>query len=193
MRPYRHNASCVLFFRGQGLAEFRPSGPRLRACSCCCPAVRARAVLCYRRLFRRATRRSPPVAADYRIGPQRPALGHRVPDQGSGPRSARQQRRADLAAADRCDRRRRAHRRRTGAGNRCRYRARYLQDPQVTVFVKEFVSQRVTVNGAVKKTGIFPMTSRADAGAGGVAGRRPDRRRQTNATSSSSAPSTASA
>jgi polysaccharide biosynthesis/export protein len=40
------------------------------------------------------------------------------------------------------------------------YRARYLQDPQVSVFVKEFVSQRVTINGAVKKTGIFPMTSR---------------------------------
>jgi polysaccharide export outer membrane protein len=41
-----------------------------------------------------------------------------------------------------------------------RYRAHYLQDPQITVFVKEFASQRVTVNGAVKKTGIFPMTSR---------------------------------
>jgi polysaccharide export outer membrane protein len=40
------------------------------------------------------------------------------------------------------------------------YRAHYLQDPQITVFVKEFASQRVTVNGAVKKTGIFPMTSR---------------------------------
>lgn len=40
------------------------------------------------------------------------------------------------------------------------YRAHYLQDPQVTVFVKEFASQRVTINGAVKKTGIYPMTSR---------------------------------
>jgi polysaccharide export outer membrane protein len=40
------------------------------------------------------------------------------------------------------------------------YRAHYLQDPQVNVFVKEFASQRVTINGAVKKTGIFPMTSR---------------------------------
>lgn len=37
------------------------------------------------------------------------------------------------------------------------YRERYLQDPQVSVFVKEFVSQRVTINGAVKKTGIYPM------------------------------------
>ncbi|HEY5805587.1 MAG TPA: polysaccharide biosynthesis/export family protein [Lysobacter sp.] len=39
------------------------------------------------------------------------------------------------------------------------YRERYLQDPQVSVFVKEFSSQRVTVGGAVKKPGIFPMTS----------------------------------
>ena len=41
-----------------------------------------------------------------------------------------------------------------------RYGERYLQDPQVTVFVKEFASQRVTVGGAVKKPGIYPVTSR---------------------------------
>ena len=35
--------------------------------------------------------------------------------------------------------------------------AKYLQKPQVTVFVKEFNSQRVTVEGAVKKPGVFPM------------------------------------
>lgn len=40
------------------------------------------------------------------------------------------------------------------------YHARYLQNPQVSVFVKEYASQRVTVGGAVKKPGIFPMTSR---------------------------------
>lgn len=40
-----------------------------------------------------------------------------------------------------------------------RYAARYLQNPQVSVFVKEFASQRVTVGGAVDKPGIFPMTS----------------------------------
>ncbi len=40
-----------------------------------------------------------------------------------------------------------------------RYRSRYLQDPQVSVFVKEFASQRVTVGGSVTKPGIFPMTS----------------------------------
>lgn len=41
-----------------------------------------------------------------------------------------------------------------------RYAARYLQDPQITVFVKDFASQRVTVGGAVKKPGIYPLTSR---------------------------------
>lgn len=34
----------------------------------------------------------------------------------------------------------------------------YLQNPQVTVFIKEFTSQRVTVEGAVKKAGIYPIT-----------------------------------
>lgn len=34
-----------------------------------------------------------------------------------------------------------------------RYNARYLQNPDVTIFVKEAVGQRVTVDGAVKKTG----------------------------------------
>ncbi|MBA2238441.1 MAG: polysaccharide export protein [Lysobacter sp.] len=34
----------------------------------------------------------------------------------------------------------------------------YLQDPQVSVFVKEATSQRVTVEGAVRKPGIYPMT-----------------------------------
>lgn len=41
-----------------------------------------------------------------------------------------------------------------------RYAARYLQNPQVSVFVKEFSSQRVTVGGAVTKPGIFPMPTR---------------------------------
>ena len=40
-----------------------------------------------------------------------------------------------------------------------RYAARFLQDPQVSVFVKEFASQRVPVGGAVNKPGIYPMTS----------------------------------
>ncbi len=34
----------------------------------------------------------------------------------------------------------------------------YVQDPQVTVFVKEFTSQRVTLEGALKKPGIYPLT-----------------------------------
>lgn len=33
----------------------------------------------------------------------------------------------------------------------------YLQDPQVTVFIEEFTNLRVTVEGAVKKPGIFPL------------------------------------
>jgi polysaccharide biosynthesis/export protein len=35
--------------------------------------------------------------------------------------------------------------------------SRYLQNPQVTVFVKEYNSQRVTVEGAVKKPGVYPI------------------------------------
>jgi polysaccharide biosynthesis/export protein len=35
--------------------------------------------------------------------------------------------------------------------------ATYLQSPQVSVFVKEYNSQRVTVDGAVMKPGIFPI------------------------------------
>lgn len=35
--------------------------------------------------------------------------------------------------------------------------AKYLQNPQVTVFVKEYNSQRVTIEGAVKKPGVYPI------------------------------------
>lgn len=35
--------------------------------------------------------------------------------------------------------------------------AKYLQNPQVTVFVKEYNSQTVTVDGAVKKPGVYPL------------------------------------
>lgn len=34
---------------------------------------------------------------------------------------------------------------------------KYLQNPQVSVFVKEYNSQRITVDGAVKRPGVFPM------------------------------------
>jgi polysaccharide biosynthesis/export protein len=37
---------------------------------------------------------------------------------------------------------------------------KYLQNPQVTVFVKEYNSQRVTVEGAVEKPGVFPIQGR---------------------------------
>jgi polysaccharide export outer membrane protein len=38
--------------------------------------------------------------------------------------------------------------------------ARYLQSPQVTVLVKEYNSQKVTVSGAVRKPGVYAITSR---------------------------------
>ena len=41
-----------------------------------------------------------------------------------------------------------------------KYAAGYLQNPQVTVFVKEFTSQRITLEGAVSKPGIYPLTGR---------------------------------
>lgn len=37
---------------------------------------------------------------------------------------------------------------------------KYLQNPQVTAFVKEFTSQRVTLEGSVGKPGIYPLTGR---------------------------------
>lgn len=41
-----------------------------------------------------------------------------------------------------------------------RLQATYLQAPQVSVFIKEYNSQRVTVDGAVIKPGIFPITGK---------------------------------
>jgi len=38
-----------------------------------------------------------------------------------------------------------------------RLNARYMKSAQVTVFVKEYNSQRVTVEGAVKSPGVFPL------------------------------------
>jgi len=35
-----------------------------------------------------------------------------------------------------------------------------LQDPQVSIFIQEFVSQRVTVEGEVDKPGVYPLTGR---------------------------------
>jgi len=36
----------------------------------------------------------------------------------------------------------------------------YLQDPQVSIFIKEYISQRVTVEGSVKTAGVYPLTGR---------------------------------
>ena len=41
-----------------------------------------------------------------------------------------------------------------------RYADGYLQSPQVSVFVKEFASQRLTFEGAVNAPGIYPLTGR---------------------------------
>jgi polysaccharide biosynthesis/export protein len=38
-----------------------------------------------------------------------------------------------------------------------KYEKDYLRDPQVSVFIKEFTSQRITVEGAVNRPGIFPI------------------------------------
>lgn len=40
-----------------------------------------------------------------------------------------------------------------------RYGSKYLQNPQVDVVVKDFASQRVTVEGSVTKPGIYPVGS----------------------------------
>lgn len=40
------------------------------------------------------------------------------------------------------------------------YSKTYLQNPQISVFVKEFASQRVTIEGVVKKPGIYPITGK---------------------------------
>ena len=53
-----------------------------------------------------------------------------------------------------------------------RYREKYLQNPQVSVFIKEFTNDRITIEGAVSKPGIFPLNGeltllRALAMAGG--------------------------
>jgi polysaccharide export outer membrane protein len=39
--------------------------------------------------------------------------------------------------------------------------AKYLRSPQVTVLVKEYNSQRVTVEGAVRKPGVYPIRGKA--------------------------------
>ena len=41
-----------------------------------------------------------------------------------------------------------------------RYREKYLQNPQVSIFIKEFTSERITIEGAVVRPGIFPLTGR---------------------------------
>lgn len=54
------------------------------------------------------------------------------------------------------------------------YRKDYLQNPEVSVFVKEYTRQNVTIDGAVSKPGIYPLKGpttlvQALANAGGAA------------------------
>lgn len=39
------------------------------------------------------------------------------------------------------------------------YGAKYLQSPDVTIFVKESIGQRITIDGEVNKAGIYPVSS----------------------------------
>lgn len=39
-----------------------------------------------------------------------------------------------------------------------KYEEKYLQNPQVSLFIKEFTTQRITIEGAVAKPGIYPVT-----------------------------------
>ena len=41
-----------------------------------------------------------------------------------------------------------------------KYAEGYVKRPQVTIFVKEFASQSITMEGAVAKPGIYPLTGR---------------------------------
>lgn len=38
-----------------------------------------------------------------------------------------------------------------------RYREKYLQNPQVAVFIREFTTERIAIEGAVTRPGIFPL------------------------------------
>jgi len=39
-----------------------------------------------------------------------------------------------------------------------RYSEKYMQNPQVSIFIKEFTSESITVEGAVQRPGMFPLT-----------------------------------
>ena len=41
-----------------------------------------------------------------------------------------------------------------------RYSDGYLQRPQITVFIKDYANQRITVEGSVREPGVYPITGR---------------------------------
>ena len=42
------------------------------------------------------------------------------------------------------------------------YGSKYLKDPQISIFIKEFTTQRITVDGSVVKPGIYPLTAQRE-------------------------------
>ena len=44
-----------------------------------------------------------------------------------------------------------------------KYSEKYLQNSQVSVFIKEFATERISVDGAVVKPGIYPLTGQITA------------------------------
>jgi polysaccharide export outer membrane protein len=56
-----------------------------------------------------------------------------------------------------------------------RLREKYLQSPEVTIYVKEFASQKVTVEGAVVQPGVYPITGRTTLLQAVAMARGPDR------------------
>ena len=39
-----------------------------------------------------------------------------------------------------------------------KYSEKYLQNPQVSLFIREFTSQRITIDGAIARPGVYPVT-----------------------------------
>ena len=98
------------------------------------------------------------AADDYRIGPQ-----DLIEIQVFGIENLKREvrvnsRGADFAAADRHgDRWAGSSSQEAEALIAAKYEKDFLQDPQVSVFIKEFTSQRITLEGAVNQPGIYPI------------------------------------
>lgn len=56
-----------------------------------------------------------------------------------------------------------------------RLKEKYLQSPEVTIYVKEFASQKVTVEGSVTQPGVYPISGRTTLLQAIAMARGPDR------------------